>query len=213
LVAAGAGDIWVEKAGDEMSGTCFINANSNTVGGFPLTGLGPSYQISGNSTAGLFSVAPVMSCGAYAFTGGNVNAPAALTNNLTVFLYNVGGWDGAAYLNGGRFLFATSEAWTTTARGMRISFFTTTNGTTSVTERLRIADNGDVQMGGANTVIDTNRIHRLRQYTVATLPTVGTAGRLAAVTDATAPAYLTTVAGGGAVNTPVYDNGTNWVCG
>jgi len=47
-------------------------------------------------------------------------------------------------------------------------------------------------------------------FTVATLPTpTGTA--YATVTDALAPTYMATVVGGGAVVTPVFYNGTNWV--
>lgn len=70
---------------------------------------------------------------------------------------------------------------------------------------------GALQMGGANTVIDSSRLLRLRPYTVATLPAAGTADRIAVVTDATAPTYLGTLTGGGAVRCPVYDNGTAWV--
>jgi hypothetical protein len=49
-------------------------------------------------------------------------------------------------------------------------------------------------------------------YTVATLPTCngGAEGTFAAVSDASAPTYNATVAGGGAVHIPVYCNGTNW---
>lgn len=50
---------------------------------------------------------------------------------------------------------------------------------------------------------------RLKNYTVATLP-AGTAGDIAYVTDALLPSYLTTIAGGGAVVTPVFYDGTNW---
>ena len=52
---------------------------------------------------------------------------------------------------------------------------------------------------------------RLQGYTVATLPTAGTAGRVAYVTDATAPTYLGALTGGGAVVCKVFDNGTAWV--
>lgn len=52
---------------------------------------------------------------------------------------------------------------------------------------------------------------RLKDYTVATLPTAGTLGRIACVTDATAPTYLGALVGGGSVKTPVFDNGTAWV--
>lgn len=51
---------------------------------------------------------------------------------------------------------------------------------------------------------------RLKGYTVATLP-AGTVGDTAYVTDALAPTFLATVVGGGAVVTPVFYNGTNWV--
>jgi len=52
---------------------------------------------------------------------------------------------------------------------------------------------------------------RLKGYTVETLPT-GTRGDTAFVTDALAPSYLVAVVGGGAIITPVFYNGTNWVC-
>jgi hypothetical protein len=52
-------------------------------------------------------------------------------------------------------------------------------------------------------------------YTVATLPSAVTAGAGARsfVTDATGPTFGATVAGGGAVNVPVYSDGTNWKVG
>ena len=50
----------------------------------------------------------------------------------------------------------------------------------------------------------------LKAYTVATLPT-GVAGAVAYVTDALAPTYLAIIVGGGAIVTPVFYNGTNWV--
>ena len=50
-------------------------------------------------------------------------------------------------------------------------------------------------------------------YTVATLPTVGTAGRRAFVSDANATTFASIVAAGGANVIPVYDDGTNWRIG
>lgn len=47
--------------------------------------------------------------------------------------------------------------------------------------------------------------------TVAGLPAAGSVGRMAVVTDATAPTYLGALTGGGTVKTPVFDNGTAWV--
>jgi len=55
----------------------------------------------------------------------------------------------------------------------------------------------------------------LTNYTVATLPSAATSGVGARsfVTDASAPTFGATVAGGGAVATPVYSDGTNWKVG
>jgi hypothetical protein len=58
--------------------------------------------------------------------------------------------------------------------------------------------------------VNKTTINRLTSYTVATLP-AGTLGDTAFVTDATAPTYLGTLTGGGAVNCPVFYNGSNWI--
>ena len=52
-------------------------------------------------------------------------------------------------------------------------------------------------------------------YTVATLPTAASAGAgaRAFVTDSSVSTFGTTVAGGGAINVPVYSDGTNWKVG
>ena len=62
----------------------------------------------------------------------------------------------------------------------------------------------------------TNQIiPALTNYTVATLPSAVTSGKGARsfVTDALAPVFGSTVAGAGAVATPVYSDGTNWKVG
>jgi len=52
-------------------------------------------------------------------------------------------------------------------------------------------------------------------YLVADLPSAATSGlgARAFVTDATAPTFGSAVVGGGAVATPVYSDGTNWIVG
>ena len=58
-------------------------------------------------------------------------------------------------------------------------------------------------------------IPALTNYTVAMLPSAVTSGKGARsfVTDASAPTFGSTVAGGGAVAVPVYSDGTNWKVG
>lgn len=54
---------------------------------------------------------------------------------------------------------------------------------------------------------------QLSVYTVGTLPAATTAGRKTFVSDALAPSFGVMVAGSGAVFTPVYSDGTNWIVG
>lgn len=63
--------------------------------------------------------------------------------------------------------------------------------------------------------VDATVIPPTTNYTVATLPsaTDSGAGARAFVTDALLPTFGNTVAGGGAVPTPVYSDGTDWKVG
>jgi len=64
------------------------------------------------------------------------------------------------------------------------------------------------QLIGVNTFAAT-------AYTVATLPSAADygVGARTFVSDALAPVFAATVAGGGAVTVPVYSDGTNWKVG
>lgn len=85
----------------------------------------------------------------------------------------------------------------------------------TLTERMRIFSTGGVSIGnttdpGATNLSVTGTVNT-GGYTVATLPTAGTAGRRAYVTNALTPAFGSAVVGGGAVVIPVFDNGTTWI--
>lgn len=74
----------------------------------------------------------------------------------------------------------------------------------------------EVNSGSSGTYRDLRaRNVRTNPVTVATLTAAATAGAGARsfVTDASAPTFGATVAGGGAVATPVYSDGTNWKVG
>jgi lysophospholipase L1-like esterase len=66
-------------------------------------------------------------------------------------------------------------------------------------------------VSGSTSTTTINGTFKSTGFTVATLPT-GSVGLNAYVTDALAPAYNTTVVGGGAVTIKVFHNGTNWIC-
>lgn len=134
---------------------------------------------------------------------GSLASPAAVQSGDTLFGFHAYTYDGTAFAAGGKssaaFLFEAAENHSASAHGGRIRFFTVENGNASNSvERVRFADDGAIQMGGANTVIDKDRHHQLRSYTVAGLPSAGTAGQMIYVSDET----------GGAV--PAFSDGTNW---
>jgi hypothetical protein len=77
----------------------------------------------------------------------------------------------------------------------RLVFFTTADGASIPTERMRIKSTGAIRCVTA--------------FTVVTLP-AGEVGDLARVTDANAPSVGSPVASGGAANALCWYNGTNW---
>jgi hypothetical protein len=87
---------------------------------------------------------------------------------------------------------------------------------TNATERMRLFASGGVSIGnttdpGAGNLSVSGTINT-KGYTVATLPT-GVTGARAYVTNALAPAFGSTVSGGGTVTIPVFYNGSNWIVG
>lgn len=130
---------------------------------------------------------------------GNVDASSPVAQTLSVQSVVAGTTNTA-----GQNLTITGSQGTGTGIGGDIIFQVAPAGTTGTAQNalvqgLRIYNNQTVVIGKA--------------YTVATLPTAGTQGRKAWVTDATAPIFLGALTGGGAVVTPVFDNGTAWVAG
>ena len=115
----------------------------------------------------------------------------------------------------GKLVFETSNN-TTVPYSSEVGSFSSTgvfkiNGLSGTGARLVFAD-ASGNLSASSTV--TTSLLKTTVYTVATLPTppsTGT-GTYATVSDAVAPAYLTPVMGGGAVITPVFYNGSNWIC-
>lgn len=99
-----------------------------------------------------------------------------------------------------------------TAMGSNLIFQACAIGAAALTEVARIDTANGFSMFGSNPVIDGNRLHRLRSFTVATLPTF-VAGALAYVTDATLTAIVglgLAPAGGGTNQVPVYADNVGW---
>lgn len=80
---------------------------------------------------------------------GTAASPSAVTSNATIGAISARGYGATGYSSVSRaqMLLVTSEAWTDSAQGARITFLTTQIGTTSLTEKMRIDDAGNVGIG------------------------------------------------------------------
>lgn len=84
------------------------------------------------------------------FIAQRANGSSAVTNGFNLGGLSIAGYDGVNYSwgwNGGAEISAyATETWSPTARGTSISIWNTPNGTTTITERLKIDQNGRVSI-------------------------------------------------------------------
>jgi len=80
--------------------------------------------------------------------GGSISAPTATTTGSNLLAFEGAGHTGSGFtIERAAIRMFSAENWTPTANGSEIRFYTTTNGTTTITERMRVADSGDVGIG------------------------------------------------------------------
>lgn len=78
---------------------------------------------------------------------GTLAAPTAIGSARNLGWINFNGYDGTSFQTSSSIRSLSTGAWTSTGRGSYLSFFTTNVGTTPMTERIRISDNGNVGIG------------------------------------------------------------------
>ncbi len=212
----------LSKLGDTGTGVYSFLGTSHT----PQAGIGGEVLNVSNEGA----VTRILFDNYFSGTGGNpftfrkargtAAAPSALANLDQMFNIQSRGYGATAYGVSSTFAAIATEAWTDAAWGTKLEFTTTPTGSVTPNTHLTLIDNHvrlgntaiiDLQMGGANTVIDTDRLFRLRSYTVATLPTPGTAGRMAWASNCRVFNGAGVQEGAGAgTGGLVTDNGTAW---
>lgn len=185
-IIAGAKTLSNDLAGTKLSFT-------SSVSGAIVSGVSTAAS-SGLGVEGVADVAGGIGVYGKANTATNGTGVYGTTNGTGYGVF--GQSTGAGY--GGYFTTSTGEGIFATASstGIIARFHNTTSGANILT-----VNPASVVLGAPI---------RLKGYTVATLP-AGTQGDVAFVTDALAPAFLVTVAGGGAVVTVVFYNGSTWV--
>lgn len=187
----------VAKAGDTMTGQLnILTANLSVVGDGGAHGM-EAFRYQDNTGAPFITLKK--SRGSVA-TPTNVNgSDQAGQINMRVRVSSTGGPDNDGFYNVANirgFVIAATPS-TTDTEG-QIQFLLTPPGSTTTTEILRFEHATGMSMYGANPVIDQNRHHQLRSYTVAGLPSAATAGQMIYVSNES----------GGAV--PAFSDGTNW---
>lgn len=129
---------------------------------------------------------------------GSVATPADIVTSDQIYVEQGQGYGGGAFRTAYQFTVTTTEVTPSgTAMGARAIWSLAAIGSVSATEFMRIEHATGLSMFGANVVIDQNRIHRQRSYTIATLPS-----QVAGMT-----VYCSDLGGGGGI---LGSDGTNW---
>jgi hypothetical protein len=166
---------------------------------------------------GFGATAPTL---AYAQANGTAAAPTATLSGQVQGLFVAYGYQTttSAYVTGGGagVQLVATENFTSTAAGEEVQFYTTPTGTAGIALAGKFQASGGFTVGspadpGVNNIAAAGWL-QTGTSTVAGLPTCNAAAKAARrfVTDASAPTYNATVAGGGAVNVGVTCDGTNW---
>ena len=192
-----------------MSGivTCVSTSGTGAASWKPeYSGFG---TLSGTGSSILTNIGPTVT-GALTFTG-TTNQNAVFGSALTSGTIGIGGVAGTGAITVGQSTVSqtTNIQAGATASGSTKTIALGTGGLAGSTTNIAIGST----TGTSITTI--NGIAKQQTYTVATLPSAVTSGVGARsfVTDALAPGFGATVAGGGAVAVPVYSDGTNWKVG
>lgn len=92
----------------------------------------------------------------FARSAGTLAAPTATANGYNLGWINFNGYNGTSFSVSSSIRSLSSAAWTSTSNGSYLSFHTTNAGTTTMTEKLRIDDGGNVGIGTTN---PTGKLH------------------------------------------------------
>lgn len=177
------------------------------------TGVLSNIAGTGISVSGATGNVTITNNGVLSFSGGatgltpSTATAGAVTLDGTLAIAN-GGTNGTSVPTAGAVPYGTGTAYAFSAAGVSGQVLTSagagtpTWGAVSLTSQV----SGILPVANGGTGVGV-------AYTVATLPTAGTQGRRAWVTNALAPAFGAAPVGGGAVVIPVFDNGTAWIVG
>ncbi|MFO1525956.1 MAG: tail fiber domain-containing protein [Turneriella sp.] len=111
---------------------------------------------------------------------GTLGSPNALLNGDEIGYFATQGHDGTGFFHTAYMMTKASENWTAAAHGSQIGFFVTPNGSTGYSERMTIAQNGNVGIGTTTpaTSLDVNGVISTRGDSTAVMRHYDSAGNL-----------------------------------
>jgi hypothetical protein len=120
----------------------------------------PSILLQGSSNTERMNIRSSFSGGGQAVTvlagsNGTVASPTAITNQQPLGYYQLGGYDGTAWVRASWITGNAEENWSGTNRGSSLIFGTTPIGSTTLAERMRITSAGGVSFGSSGTAYGT----------------------------------------------------------
>ena len=191
-----AGYFTTLSATGAISGTLLTGSTGLSIKGNTFEATGSGAEVAYDAGAGIFR--------AYNRTG-SAYLPVEVAG-ATIALQIAGATKLSIDASGNTSLGTNSLTAGTLSASGAINTDSTTDSTSTTTGSIQ-TDGG---LGVAKAIYAGTTV-RVGGYTVATLPAAGVAGRMAYVTDALAPTFLGALVGGGAVVSPVFDNGAAWV--
>jgi hypothetical protein len=215
---SGAGGPYVPIAGGvaitgALTGALTLQAASGTAASYFTIAEG---SIINGYTATLYRTGAQSPNNQLSHARGTVAAPLVVATNDRLGRFSYNGYGASAFQIAAQFDVITSDPLpSNTSMAGRFVFSTSPVGSVTPAENMRVDQATGLSMYGANPVIDQNRVFRLRNFTVGTLPAASSAaGQMTFVTDATLTAITglgLAPTGGGSNKVPVYSDGSGWI--
>lgn len=141
--------------------TLTVSQNTGGTPGTSVVGNILLQQIAADAAIGVVSLDTFGNQGFFAarHAGGTQASKTATAGAANIYTFGAQGWDTSAYATGAALDFSSAAStWSASNHGMAARIRTTTDGTTSLTERFRVTDAGGINIGSTVAVLATSEL-------------------------------------------------------
>jgi hypothetical protein len=152
----------IDSNGNVGIGTSAPTVPLNVVSSTTTTAGSPSIILQGSSNTERLQIRSATAGGGQPVTAllsarGSIAAPTATLSGDPLGYYQLGGYNGTAYIRAAWVSGFADGDWSATNQGSSIIFSTTPNGSTTIAERMRIDSAGNIRLGDAAVATNTLR--------------------------------------------------------